>query len=548
MSNLRFEEGAPLMCNMGPGGWVLGRVIALHYREASWPAEKEAPYQVLLEADHSLIYVPEDEPLYCREPTAEELRVMQRSDARPVLPAESNEVSTEVIEPDLIKGSQLACVDGVSQPGSAGYRNGTCHCCESCPQSWSSAELYSEHYRCATRNGLTVKPNVIDLGTVRVGELIDVPAKAELPREGGFLQCPMLVRLPPGPRFSDDGSLLGKVRFDPQRESSYQVEFVAVSTVDWNKPSGEISRLEIRFMVEGNEPPAGFDLAAFQKKEQEAREEAESLMARLGEIWSKWEKRQLTQRVVCEQMCAELASLRELLHYHPRLDRGKWWAQLGGYYMNVHKLLENTLFECELYLGHALTFADAEVRQWAERNLEGCYQKRLLEAARFLWLDAMRQMLLGHWGEAAQTLKLAATKNDGWGWGVNYGSLWISESAARLVVGAELHLQTREGSSNDESWSLEVQQLLKKSRERNDEAVFGAEGHPWALELEVALKKYRDLRQSGDATAEWLTAFKQRTTYWCAQVLGGASPYPSKPRSRREDAGLLLRRLPGHNA
>ena len=51
----------------------------------------------------------------------------------------------------------------------------------------------------------------------------------------------------------------------------------------------------------------------------------------------------------------------------------------------VHKLLENTLYECELYLGHALMFGDAEVRRAAEQNLDGCYQKRLLgECARML--------------------------------------------------------------------------------------------------------------------------------------------------------------------
>ena len=100
------------------------------------------------------------------------------------------------------------------------------------------------------------------------------------------------------------------------------------------------------------------------------------------------------------------------LKKHPRLDDGKWWAQLGGFHMNVHKLLENTLFECEVYLGHALTFGNSEVRQMAERNLEGCYQKRLLEAARFMWMDGLKQMMQGAWADATKTLVAAATK--GW--------------------------------------------------------------------------------------------------------------------------------------
>ena len=50
-------------------------------------------------------------------------------------------------------------------------------------------------------------------------------------------------------------------------------------------------------------------------------------------------------------MRADLRRLRDLLELHPRLDGGRWWAELGGFHMNIHKLLENALFECELFLG-----------------------------------------------------------------------------------------------------------------------------------------------------------------------------------------------------
>ena len=50
-------------CNLGPDGWKLGRVIALHYREMDWPTNMVAPYQVVLEADQMLIYVPEDDAI-----------------------------------------------------------------------------------------------------------------------------------------------------------------------------------------------------------------------------------------------------------------------------------------------------------------------------------------------------------------------------------------------------------------------------------------------------------------------------------------------------
>ena len=74
--------------------------------------------------------------------------------------------------------------------------------------------------------------------------------------------------------------------------------------------------------------------------------------------------------------------------------------------MNVHKLLENTLFECELYLGYALTFGDAEVRQMAERNLEGCYQSDS-SAARFMWNDGAQQMIRGEWVTAPEAMTAA---------------------------------------------------------------------------------------------------------------------------------------------
>ena len=33
------------MCNLGPDGWKLGRIIALDYREDHWPIGKDAPYE-----------------------------------------------------------------------------------------------------------------------------------------------------------------------------------------------------------------------------------------------------------------------------------------------------------------------------------------------------------------------------------------------------------------------------------------------------------------------------------------------------------------------
>lgn len=328
-----------------------------------------------------------------------------------------------------------------------------------------------------------------------------------------------------------------------------------MSTADWDDPAVGIVRLEIRFVVEGNVPPRGsqFDRGAFEREQQVARAAAQQAVLALGDAWNAWERDEVGIGDTCDRMIAELRRLRAVLEQHPRLDGGRWWVELGGYHMNVHKLLENALFECELYLGHALTFGDREVRRLAERNLEGCYQKRLLEAARFLWIDGVEQMVRGEWEAAAETLRLAAAKKDGWGWAVNNGDIWLAEAAARSFLGAAKEARD-DAVEIDGRWIAEVEALLEKSARRAEEGgMFGPTGHPWGADIAAALDAYRSLVRaargrvrSGDVTG-WLESFRARTHYWCAQVLGGASPFPPRPRPRREDAATLLRRLRGHD-
>lgn len=80
-------------------------------------------------------------------------------------------------------------------------------------------------------------------------------------------------------------------------------------------------------------------------------------------------------------------------------------------------------------------------------------------------------------------------------------------------------------------------------RVTGDARIFGPGGHPWASEIGTALASYRSLRDSGTDATDWLEAFKLRTVYWYAQVLGGAAPFPPKPRPRLEDAAALVQRL-----
>ena len=98
--------------------------------------------------------------------------------------------------------------------------------------------------------------------------------------------------------------------------------------------------------------------------------------------------------------------------------------------------LENTLFECELYLGYALTFGDDNVRFYAEQNLKGCYQKRELEAARFMWYHGIENLLNDEWDAAIDVFQRASDMKEGWGWAVNYGDIWLSEAVAVMISGA----------------------------------------------------------------------------------------------------------------
>ena len=536
MDGFRFNVGKLVMCNLGEQGWKLGRVIAMNYREDHWGEHEFAPYQVALEEDYSLIYVPLDDDRYCREALKEDLRIIGRKDA----------LAEDIIEltdkkKSVVFNDQLNCENG-DYIDYHNHRNGRCQCCNDCPKSWTFAELYSEHYRCAARNDLKVTRYEINLGCYRPGDSVDFNPDNFIVDAGGFLQAPTLVRLPPGLTFGDNGSLKGTISYDPHREEQYDVNFVAVSTNKWQDTDIGIIRYEILLNIEQNICPPEFNLETFKKVQQNARKRAKTLVNSLSQTWMSWEHGRLDNTDTCKQMCEDLAQLRQLLELHPRLDNGKWWGNLGGYHMNVHKLLENTLFECELYLGYALTFGDDEVRFYAEQNLQGCYNKRLLEAARFMWTDGIEAMLREEWSYAINIFKLAAEKKSGWGWAVNYGDIWLSEAVATIIMSVQ-----DDDDHGDSEWLGKVGELILKCVERSEKSgVFGSDGHPWANEILIALDNYQQIKSDNNSLDKWLTNFKGRTVYWCSQVLAGIAPFPPRARKRIAPVEDLIKRIPGH--
>jgi len=544
MSQYRFEVGTTVMCNLGEFGWRLGRIIALNYREETWPQQKVAPYQVALDLDYSLIYVPKDDDRFCRKATDEDVKILSRKDALA-------ELNTGIKQVDGVSNNStvnpnLCCSNDSIPLQYQSYRKGRCFCCNDCPKNWSYAELYSEHYHCADRNNVKIAHHKIDLGTFKVGESLNHKLDDILLNKTGFMQAPTLVRLPPGVIFSDDGSLSGQIDYDPHRDSHYDVNFVAVSTDGWNDESIGLVRLEIHFTVNDNQSPNNFDKAAFEKNQDKARSSATKLVESLNRAWNSWEKRQLGNEETCTSMLEDLNRLRQLSELHPRLDNGKWWGHLGGYHMNVHKLLENTLFECELYLGYALTFGDDDVRFYAEQNLKGCYQKRLLEAARFMWYDGIELMLQKQWIAAIDIFKAAYDKKEGWGWAVNYGDIWLSEAVALMINGAESEINTTD--LNELEWFKKANQLVDNASLRaTNSGVFGPEGHPWISEVTSAIESLENLISEGIDLTSWLDEFNSRTVYWCSQVLAGVFPFPPRERTRLASESTLIENLPGHN-
>ena len=543
MASYRFEVGTTVMCNLGTSGWKIGRIVDLNYREENWAKEMFAPYQVLLEDNYSLIYVPKDDDRFCRAVTNEDIRILNRNDALAELKSEKGKSDKKSI---IGKKRNLNCNEKPEKLQYQSYRKGRCLCCNDCPRDWLYAELYSEHYRCASRNNIKITRHEINLGKVKVGDVLNQIPDEFLANKAGFMQSPTLVKLPPGVTFSDYGCLTGEVRYDPHRGPDYEVNFVAVSTADWNNDSVGIVRLEIKFEVEGNHPPRNFDVADFENEQKKARLDAIKLLKNLNHTWDLWESEELGNRATCDRMLSDLNLLRELAESHPRLDNGRWWGQLGGFHMNVHKLLENTLFECELYLGYALTFGDDEVRYYAEQNLKGCYQKRQLEAARFMWYDGIELMLQNKWEDAIEVFKQAALKKEGWGWAVNYGDIWLSEAVAVIFHGVEA---TKDKSNIEETeWVNTAEKLLEKALLRaNESGLFGENGHPWSTEVALSLRSYKELTSDGKDTNEWLIQFKSRTIYWCSQVLSGGFPFPPKVRARLDSESNLIEKLPLYN-
>lgn len=262
----------------------------------------------------------------------------------------------------------------------------------------------------------------------------------------------------------DNGVVHGVIQSDPSRPRSYNVNFFAFNTLNWQR-NMTVLRLELRFTVNENVRDNHHD-----NEERQAARRADSLVHKAFQAYSRWdrEKTDANYEAAVRDMKYHLTSLRAELGARPRLGNppGMLWMWLGGLHMNIHKLMQNVLYECETYLGAALLFPDENVRREAGESLDGCYAKRQLEAAKFLWQDGLRHLVGGEWAQARAKFELAQDKKDGWGWGVNNGDIWTALAATLVMqwVTAESDTATLEAARNTLDKALEREAGLRWTR------------------------------------------------------------------------------------
>jgi len=413
-------------------------------------------------------------------------------------------------------GSALSC----SEPCSGfGYRDGRAAGCDRCPQCWTCAELFA--YSCSSRNGLDVRTiKIAREEKVSVGETIAWRNLVPTNLSKGWQQCASHPTLPHGLIFTDAGTMSGTVGMLPYHgdadSTQVHLQFHAFNTVDWE--SGVIHQLELTFKVHGNFPSIHDP-----DQEQAAEQAAHAAADNAFRAYTTWERGQLDHPQTVSRMKHHLAELRAVCEQNPELRGGWHWMVLGALHMNIHKLMENVLPECEVFLSQGLLFPDKEVQRMAGQNLEGCYAKRLLEAAKFLWMKGLSHILDEDWQHAASVLQRAAGMKDGWGWGINNGDIYIALSGVYLIQGID---EWQVGGHDQVCGDLfaEVDTMLQKAKKRSP-------GHPWTAANTRALQTIRhSLCHQGNASANSIAAQRRsvldENKSWCRQVLKHVQPAP----------------------
>lgn len=351
-------------------------------------------------------------------------------------------------------------------------------------------ELLSKHYRCAERTNTTFRNVSRHLGTHSIGDHFSWSVPSNLPTSRWLSNCVTHTHTASGLTFRDDGSLQGNISPLAEKEIWLTAFHTLISTAEDGKITATVTQLNLHLYIQNTHVPV--TVHSFQSVHPNVSRAADTAIAH----YNSWEARKQSHADVIKGMNHEFTQMKATLDAYPHDAFG--WGILGALHMNTHKLLENVLLEAEHYLGHALTFGGAAA-EFAETNLEGCYAKRQLEAAKFIWMEGMEACVEGIAGlegvvqvevanakvqtksellfkRAEHLFERAARKKSGWGWGVNNGEIYLGQATAIL-------LQT-EGNS-DVSRRSAACELVELAADRNARL-------PWTLHLQTFCKSKGD--------------------------------------------------------
>jgi hypothetical protein len=358
------------------------------------------------------------------------------------------------------------------------------------------------------------------LGTHSIGDHFSWSLPNNLPPNDWKSNCVTHATLHnTGLHFQDDGTLDGII----SPLSPKEIWLTAFHTSSTSASTATVTRLNLHLYINTHVPTT---IHSFQTVHPSISSAADNAIA----YYNSWEKRQISHADAIKGMNVEFAKMKVTLGSFPHDAFG--WGILGALHMNTHKLLENVLLEAEHYLGHALTFGGAAAA-FAESNLEGCYAKRQLEAAKFIWMEGMVVCLEGM--AAAVTVKVevevdvkvvaendvmestksksnnlfrraehlferASKKKSGWGWGVNNGEIFLGQATAILLQRDAVNVNRQ---------SAAACELVELAADRNSRL-------PWTLYLQTFCKNIVVVGGDDDGIKmqqlrEYVTETMQRT-------------------------------------
>jgi hypothetical protein len=396
------------------------------------------------------------------------------------------------------------------------YRLGLCEQCHCSALQWTCVELLSKHYKCTDRTHATFYNVSRHLGTHSIGNHFSWSVPSNLPTRHWLRNCVSHATLHnTGLTFRDDGILEGVISPLSEKEIWLTAFHTAISTSN-GETITTVTRLNLHLYINTHVPTT---VHSFETVHPNVSRAADRAVA----YYNSWESGQQNHADAIKGMNQEFARMKSTLDVAPHDAFG--WAILGALHMNTHKLLENVLLEAEHYLGHALTFGGAAA-DFAEKNLEGCYAKRQLEAAKFIWMEGMEALVKGIavlavemkaetevgsdgtmlvemdneklarsellFVRAEHLFERASKKKSGWGWGVNNGEIYLGLASSILL---QSRIERRSSACK----------LVEMAADRNARL-------PWTLYLQTFCRSKMDHDEAEmEKLREFVTSTMQRT-------------------------------------